>query len=134
MFLGIGILLVLLWLGGFLVFHTAGLFIHILLVLAIVSIVLHFWRGNGGIVGALVGMGIPEYEAKRFEGAVKEGGVPLSVHFDTSDEITRAKEEPKRTGARNKAASGVKASGSESTSRWEHPDVEVEKETSLVNK
>ena len=34
----------------------------------------------GGIVGALVGMGIPEYEAKRFEGAVKDGGVLLSVH------------------------------------------------------
>jgi hypothetical protein len=27
----------------------------------------------GGIVGALVGMRIPEYEAKRFEGAVKDG-------------------------------------------------------------
>jgi Family of unknown function (DUF5670) len=70
-------LLVLLWLGGLLVFHTAGLFIHILLVLAVVSIVLHFWRGNGGIAGALVGMGIPECEAKRFEGAVKDGGCSL---------------------------------------------------------
>jgi hypothetical protein len=46
MFLGIGIVLVLLWLGGFLVFHTAGLFIHILLVLAVISIVFHFLRGN----------------------------------------------------------------------------------------
>jgi len=54
----------------------------------------------GGVVGALVGMGIPEYEAKRYEGRVKEGGVLLSVHCDTSDEITRAKDILKRTGAR----------------------------------
>src|SRR5207342_3455272 len=44
----------------------------------------------GGLIGALVGMGIPEYEAKRYEGRVKDGGVLLSVHCDTSEEITRA--------------------------------------------
>jgi hypothetical protein len=53
----------------------------------------------GGLVGALVGMGIPEYEAKRYEGRVKNGGVLLSVHCDTADEITRAKDVLKRTGA-----------------------------------
>jgi len=62
----------------------------------------------GGIVGALVGMGIPEYEAKRFEGAVKDGGTLLSVHCDTSDEISRAKEALKNTGAHDIAASGEK--------------------------
>jgi len=60
----------------------------------------------GGIVGALVGMGIPEYEAKRFEGAVKDGGTLLSVHCDTSDEISRAKEVLKTTGAKDIASSG----------------------------
>jgi hypothetical protein len=45
----------------------------------------------GGLVGALVGMGIPEYEAKRYEGRVKDGGTLLSVHCDTSDQVTRAK-------------------------------------------
>ncbi|MGD1091793.1 MAG: hypothetical protein ABSB35_07340 [Bryobacteraceae bacterium] len=39
----------------------------------------------GGLIGALVGMGIPEYEAKRYEGRIKEGGVLLSVHRDTSE-------------------------------------------------
>src|ERR1700731_3669124 len=53
----------------------------------------------GGLVGALVGMGIPEYEAKRYEGQVKGGGTLLSVHCDTSEQITRAKEVLKRTGA-----------------------------------
>jgi len=31
--------------------------------------------GVGGLTGALVGLGIPEYEAKRYEGKVKEGGI-----------------------------------------------------------
>jgi hypothetical protein len=38
----------------------------------------------GGIVGTLVGLGIPEYEAKRFEGRVRTGGTLLSVHCDNS--------------------------------------------------
>src|SRR5437868_5566337 len=39
----------------------------------------------GGITGALVGLGIPEYEAKRYETLVKEGGMLLSVHVMDSD-------------------------------------------------
>ena len=53
----------------------------------------------GGVTGALIGMGIPEFEAKRYEGRLKNGGILLSVHCDTSDEITRAKEVLKSTGA-----------------------------------
>src|SRR6202140_4810123 len=53
----------------------------------------------GGLIGALVGMGIPEYEAKRYEGLVKEGGILLSVHCDNSDEISKAKDVLKQTGA-----------------------------------
>src|SRR5919112_1288595 len=63
----------------------------------------------GGLVGALVGMGIPEYEAKRYEGRVKNGGVLLSVHCDTSEEIDRAKEMLKRTGAHDISSAGEKA-------------------------
>ena len=53
----------------------------------------------GGFTGALVGMGIPEYEAKRYEGRMQKGGILLSVHCDTSDQIKRAKELLKSTGA-----------------------------------
>ena len=53
----------------------------------------------GGITGALVGFGIPEYEAKRYEGRLQKGGVLMAVHCDTSDEIKLAKEVLKRTGA-----------------------------------
>ena len=60
----------------------------------------------GGFIGALVGMGIPEYEAKRYEGSVKDGGVLLSIHCDTSEEITRAKDLLKHTGAEDIASAG----------------------------
>jgi hypothetical protein len=63
----------------------------------------------GGLIGALVGMGIPEYEAKRYEGRVKAGGVLLSVHCDTSDEVSRAKEVLKVTGAEDIASAGEKS-------------------------
>src|ERR1700735_4747077 len=63
----------------------------------------------GGVIGALVGMGIPEYEAKRYEGHIKEGGVLLSVHCDTSDEISRAKDLLKETGAEDIASAGEKS-------------------------
>jgi len=46
MFLGVGFLLILLWLAGFFMFHTAGFLIHILLLLAVASFLFHFLRGN----------------------------------------------------------------------------------------
>jgi hypothetical protein len=64
----------------------------------------------GGLVGALVGMGIPEYEAKRYEGRLKNGGVLLSVHCDTSDQITNAKAVLKNTGAEDVASAAEAAS------------------------
>jgi hypothetical protein len=60
----------------------------------------------GGLIGALVGMGIPEYEAKRYEGRIKDGGVLLSVHCDTSDEIKRAKDLLEKTGAEDISSTG----------------------------
>lgn len=65
----------------------------------------------GGLIGALVGLGIPEYVAKRYEGRVKDGGTLLSVHCNTSDEVKRAKDLLKSTGADDIASSGE--SGSE---------------------
>ena len=64
----------------------------------------------GGVVGALVGMGIPEYEAKRYEGAVKNGGTLLSVHCDTSDQVSAAKDALKETGAKDISTSGEEGS------------------------
>jgi hypothetical protein len=60
----------------------------------------------GGFTGALIGMGIPEFEAKRYEGRLQKGGILLSVHCDTSDEIKRAKEVLKNTGAEDVSSTG----------------------------
>ena len=46
----------------------------------------------GGIAGGLIGLGIPEIEAKRYEGKIKAGNILISVHTESSEEITRAKE------------------------------------------
>ena len=62
----------------------------------------------GGLIGALVGMGIPEYEAKRYEGQIKDGGVLLSVHCESSEEVSRAKDILKQTGAEDIASAGEK--------------------------
>src|SRR5216110_965406 len=55
----------------------------------------------GGLVGALAGMGIPEYEAKRYDGRVRQGGILASVHCDSAEWVTRAKDILKQTGAQD---------------------------------
>jgi hypothetical protein len=53
----------------------------------------------GGIAGGLVGLGIPEYEAKRYEGRIKSGNILLSVHADDSTWVSKAERILKDTGA-----------------------------------
>lgn len=60
----------------------------------------------GGFTGALVGLGIPEYEAKRYEARLQKGGILVSVHCETSDEIDRAKMIFQRTGAEDVSTTG----------------------------
>jgi hypothetical protein len=60
----------------------------------------------GGVTGALIGMGIPEFEAKRYEGRLQKGGILLSVHCSTSDEVKRAKEVVERSGAEDVSSTG----------------------------
>src|ERR1700674_5354323 len=64
----------------------------------------------GGITGALIGMGIPEYEAKRYEGRVKDGGILLSVHCDSSEWTKQAKQILQATGAQDIASTGEASS------------------------
>jgi hypothetical protein len=46
MFLIIALILILAWIGGFVVFHVASFLIHLLLIFAVISIILHFVRGR----------------------------------------------------------------------------------------
>jgi hypothetical protein len=61
-------------------------------------------------------MGIPEYEAKRYEGRVKEGGILLSVHCDDSKWVKRAKEILEQTGAEDVSSTG------ETKGDWQNAD------------
>ena len=58
------------------------------------------------MTGALVGMGIPEYEAKRYEGLVKDGGILLSVHSDDAEWTKRAKDILEAQGAKDVSSTG----------------------------
>jgi len=78
----------------------------------------------GGFTGALVGLGIPEYEAKRYEGRLMKGGILVSVHCDTSGEITRAKEIMEQTNAEDISST------SESSADLKTEDVSVRKAAS----
>lgn len=60
----------------------------------------------GGLTGALIGLGIPEYEAKRYEGRIKHGSILLSVHCDDGDWARRAKNILTQTGAEDVASTG----------------------------
>jgi hypothetical protein len=53
----------------------------------------------GGIIGVLSGMGMPELEAKRYEGKIKSGNILVSVHAEDSDQAKRAKDVFERAGA-----------------------------------
>jgi len=46
MFLTIAVILLIAWLLGLFAFHVAGGLIHLLLVIALISVVLHFVRGR----------------------------------------------------------------------------------------
>jgi hypothetical protein len=63
-------------------------------------------------------MGIPEYEAKRYEGRVKNGGVLLSVHCDTSDQIKRAETMLKNTGAEDISSAGESSAEKTTTATY----------------
>ena len=51
-------------------------------------------------------VGIPELEAKRYEGKVKAGNLLISVHTENSEEISRAKEIFTNAGAQDICTTG----------------------------
>jgi hypothetical protein len=46
MYLILALVLFALWIGGFILFKTAGLLIHLLLLFALISLILHFIAGS----------------------------------------------------------------------------------------
>ncbi|MBX6358717.1 lmo0937 family membrane protein [Pseudacidobacterium ailaaui] len=46
MYLLLALILVLIWIGSFVLYHVTGFLIHLLLIFAVISLVLHFLRGK----------------------------------------------------------------------------------------
>jgi len=46
MFMTLFVVLLVMWLLGFFAFHVAGGLIHILLIIAVITLLLHFFRGS----------------------------------------------------------------------------------------
>ena len=50
MFIILAVVLVVLWLGGFFVLHISSFLIHLLLIFAIISLIMHFVSGSRSAV------------------------------------------------------------------------------------
>jgi CBS domain-containing protein len=88
----------------------------------------------GGVIGGLVGMGIPEYEAKRYEGRIRRGGILLSVHCDSSEWAKRAEKILRSTGAEDiSSASEEKADFAKSDKPLTRVNEPARANTSVMN-
>jgi len=74
----------------------------------------------GGVGGALIGLGFPEYEAKRYEGQVKAGKILLSVHCDSSEWVEKARNVFEETGADDISSTSEASSDSKDSNRRPH--------------
>ncbi len=64
----------------------------------------------GSLTGSLIGLGIPEFEAKRYEHHLKEGNILIAVHADNGEWADKAKKLLTDAGALD-VASGKEDSG-----------------------
>jgi hypothetical protein len=71
----------------------------------------------GGLAGALLGLGIPEYEAKRYQGRIENGGILLSVHCDNPQWVNKAKQLLSSTGAEDISSTSESAADYDSADR-----------------
>jgi sporulation protein YlmC with PRC-barrel domain len=60
----------------------------------------------GGIAGALIGLGLPELEAKRYEEAIKQGRILVSVHCQSMRQAESARKVLDDAGAKEVFLSG----------------------------
>ena len=65
--------------------------------------------GDGGLHGVLMGMGVPEYDARRYESRVKRGAILLCAHGESAEEARRANAVFEHTGAEDIATASEPA-------------------------
>jgi len=77
--------------------------------------------GGGGLAGALIGMGVSELEAGRYESKIKEGNILISVHSEDPDGINRARAILKEAGAQDICITGeVSIPGDDKNNQTKH--------------
>jgi len=70
---------------------------------------------GGGLAGALIAMGVSEFEAGRYESKIKEGNILISVYAENPDEINRAKAIFREAGAQDICTTGEASSARENS-------------------
>ena len=65
----------------------------------------------GGLIGAAAGLGIPEFEAKRYYGLIKNGRSLLSVHCENPEWVRRAKHVLKSIGGQRVVSAAESGAG-----------------------
>ncbi|HYQ14134.1 MAG TPA: hypothetical protein VEQ58_00190 [Polyangiaceae bacterium] len=60
----------------------------------------------GGVAGALIGLGIPELEAKAYEGKLRGGNILVAAHVSTDEQEKAAREIFRREGAHDISTTG----------------------------
>lgn len=66
----------------------------------------------GLLLGALIGSGVPEYEAKKYESALREGKILISVRTHDDEEMSRATEIMKKNGGEDISSTREKTKSS----------------------
>lgn len=61
---------------------------------------------TGGVAAALVGMGMPEIEARRYEESVREGNVLISLHAEDAEQAQHARDILEHGGAEDISMTG----------------------------
>jgi hypothetical protein len=72
----------------------------------------------GGLTGALIGLGIPEFEAKRYEGKIRGGQILISVSAVDDARLDRAKKIFEAAGAQDISTAREAKVGKEERSRF----------------
>ena len=62
---------------------------------------------RGATVGGLIGLGIPELEAKRYQNRIAEGNILISVVVETGDDTNLAKDVLKNAGAEDISVTSI---------------------------
>src|SRR5438105_2558949 len=65
----------------------------------------------GGFAGALIGLGIPEEEAKLYEARMRKGWILVAVQCDTEEQLQKAKAIMEAGGAADITVSAEKLAG-----------------------